>query len=151
VKALSCANGSVQWNHVTNKEAALPTVGLESMFATAAIDAKENRKVVTIDIPGAFIHATNKDNVVMQMNRMLAKLMAKTDQKLYQKYLTDIKGKCYTCTFKGLLWDDEECIIFLQETDIRAERDGFQSRPIQSLHSQQDSEREPDDNLMACG
>ncbi len=26
---------------------------------------------------------------------------------------------------KGTLWDDEECIIILQETDIRAERDGF--------------------------
>ncbi len=53
VKVQSCANGSVQQNHITKKEAALPTVGLESVFATAAIDAKENREVVTIDIPGA--------------------------------------------------------------------------------------------------
>ncbi len=68
-------------------------LGLESVFATAAIDAKENREVVTIDIPGAFLHTTNKDYVVMQMNRMLAKLMAKTDPKQYQNYLTDEKGK----------------------------------------------------------
>ncbi len=52
---------------------------------------------------------------------------------------------------KGTLWDDEECIIILQETDIRAEGDGFWSQLIQSLHCQQDSEREPDDDLMACG
>jgi hypothetical protein len=58
VKAQSCANGSVQQNHVAKEEAALPTGGLKSVFATAAIDAKENSKVVTINIPGAFLHAT---------------------------------------------------------------------------------------------
>ncbi len=46
---------------------------------TAAIDAKENREVVTIDIPGAFLHATNDDYVVMRMNGTLAEQMAKTD------------------------------------------------------------------------
>ncbi len=86
VKAQSCASGSVQQNHVAKEEVALPTVGLESVFATAAIDAKENREAVTINIPGAFLHATNKDYVVIQMNRTLAKLMAKTNPNLYQKY-----------------------------------------------------------------
>jgi hypothetical protein len=63
------------------------------VFVTSTIDARENREVVTINIPGAFLHATNKDNVVMQMNGTLAKLMAKTDPKLYRKYLVDKKGK----------------------------------------------------------
>ena len=49
--------------------------------------------MVTIDIPGAFLHATNDDYVVMRMNGTLAELMAKTDPKLYRKYLTDEKGK----------------------------------------------------------
>jgi hypothetical protein len=40
-----------------------------------------------MDIPGAFLHTTNKDYVVMRMNGLLAKLMAKTDPKLYQKYI----------------------------------------------------------------
>jgi hypothetical protein len=35
------------------------------VFVTSTIDAIENREVVTIDIPGAFPHATNKDYVVM--------------------------------------------------------------------------------------
>ncbi len=72
VKAQSCANGSVQQNHIKKEEVALPTVGLESVFATAAIDAKENREVVTINIPGAFLHATNEDYVVMRMKGTLA-------------------------------------------------------------------------------
>ena len=59
------------------------------MFVTAAIDTKENREVVTIDIPGAFLHATNDDYMVMRMNGTLAELMAKMDPKLYRKCLTD--------------------------------------------------------------
>jgi hypothetical protein len=57
-------------------------VALESVFVTSTIDAKENREVVTIDIPGAFLCTPNKDYVVMQMNGTLAELMAKTDPKL---------------------------------------------------------------------
>ncbi len=60
---------------------------------TAAIDARENREMVTIDIPDAFLHATNNDYVVMRMNGTLAELMAKTEPKLYRKYLMDEKGK----------------------------------------------------------
>jgi hypothetical protein len=70
VKALSCANRSVQRSHIAKEEAALSMVGLKSVFASAAIDAKENRAVVTINIPGAFLHTTNEDYVVMQMNGM---------------------------------------------------------------------------------
>jgi hypothetical protein len=60
VKARACSNGSVQRDHVVAKEeASSPTAALESVFVTTAIDTKENREVVTIDIPGAFLHATN--------------------------------------------------------------------------------------------
>ena len=93
VKAQSCANGSVLWDHIAKEEAASPTVALESVFVTAAIDARENREVVTINIPGAFLHATNNNYVVMRMNGTLAELMANTDPKLYRKYLTDKKER----------------------------------------------------------
>ncbi len=41
VKARSCANRSVQKEHVAKEEAVAPTVTLESVFVTATIDAKE--------------------------------------------------------------------------------------------------------------
>ncbi len=90
VKVQSCANGSVQRDHITKEEAASSTVAVESVFVTAVIVTRENREVVTITIPGAFLHATNTDYVAMRMNRMLAELMAKTHPKLYRKYLTDL-------------------------------------------------------------
>ncbi len=67
-------------------------MALKSVFVTSTIDARENREVVTINIPKAFHHATNEDYAVMQMNGTLAKLIAKTDPKLYRKYLVDKKG-----------------------------------------------------------
>ncbi len=63
------------------------------VFVTSTIDTRENREVVTINIPRAFLHATNKDYVVMQMNGTLAKLMVQTDPKQYGKYLVNKKGK----------------------------------------------------------
>ncbi len=63
------------------------------VFVTSTIDARENREVVIINIPGLFLHATNKDYGIMQMNGTLAKLMAKMDLKLYRKYLVNKKGK----------------------------------------------------------
>ena len=101
MKARSCVNGSVQQNHVAKKETAPTTVALESVFVTAAIDARENKEVVTIDIPGAFLHATNDNYVVMRMNGTLAKLMAKTDPKLYRKFQqTKKERKSYTYASK---------------------------------------------------
>ncbi len=35
------------------------------VFVTSTIDARVNREVATINIPGEFLHATNKDYVVM--------------------------------------------------------------------------------------
>jgi hypothetical protein len=41
IKARSCANGSVQREHIAKEEAAAPTVSLESIFITSTIDANE--------------------------------------------------------------------------------------------------------------
>ena len=48
---------------------------------------------MTIDIPGAFLHADNKDYVIMKMVGMMAELMVKTNPKPYQQYVKLKKGK----------------------------------------------------------
>jgi len=68
-------------------------VALESVFITSAIDAKENRKIVTIDIPGAFLNADNEDYVLMKMVGTLAELMVQTNPTLYRKYVVIEKGR----------------------------------------------------------
>jgi hypothetical protein len=131
MKAQSCANRSVQWNHVAKEEVASPRVGFESVFATAAIDAKENKEVVTANIPGAFPHATNKDYVVMRMNGMLNKLMATTDPKLCQKYLTNEKGKkvLYLCLQKALYGMMKSALLFYRKLISELKKMGFEVNP----------------------
>ena len=86
--------GVPRGNTFAKGEAAAPTVTLESVFITSTIDAKEGRKVVTIDIPGAFLHADNGDYVIMKMVGTLAELMVKTNPiRLYRQYVVLEKGR----------------------------------------------------------
>ena len=45
IKGRACINGAPQHDYITKEEAASPTVSTESTFLTAAIAAKEKRKV----------------------------------------------------------------------------------------------------------
>jgi hypothetical protein len=117
IKARSCANGIKQREHIAKEEAAVPTFALESVFITAAIDAKEHWKVMTIDIPGAFLHANSEDYVIMKMVGTLAELMVKTNPKLCRKYVVIKKGcsVLYLRLQKSLIWNDEKRVTLLQK------------------------------------
>ncbi len=95
IKARSCAKGSVQREHVAKEEAAAPTVGLDSVFITSTIDAKESRKLVTINIPGTACDTRKR------------------------------KIRAVSRTAEGTIWHDEERIAVLQKTGIGTTRDGF--------------------------
>ena len=57
IKARGCADGQSQRDYTTKTETSLPTVSLEAMMLSCAIDAKEGRHVKVTDIPRAFLHA----------------------------------------------------------------------------------------------
>lgn len=60
---------------MSNDEVAAPTVMLESIFITVAIEAKEGRDRAIIDLQVSFLYAWNKDDVVMNMKGELAEHM----------------------------------------------------------------------------
>ena len=64
IKARCAADGSKQrrMEGYVKSDATLPTVHNESVFITAAIDSHEERDVMILDIPGAFLHALNSRN-----------------------------------------------------------------------------------------
>ncbi len=93
IKARTCANGNPQREHIAKEEAAVPTIALKSVFITSTIDANKRRKVVTVDILGAFLHTDNVDYIIMQMVGTLAELMVKTNPKLYRQYVILEKGR----------------------------------------------------------
>jgi hypothetical protein len=131
IKARSCANGSTQREHVAKDEAAAPTVGLDSVFITSTIDAKESRKVVTIDIPGAFLHADNEDYVIMKMVGTLAELMVKTNPKMYRQYVILEKGKSvlYLRLQKALYGMMKSALLFYRKLVSELREMGFTINP----------------------
>ncbi len=131
VKAISCANGNPQREQIAKEEAAAPTVALEPVFLTLTIDAKENRDVVMIDIPGAFLHADNEDYVVMKMIGMLAELMVKTNPKMYRQYIVLEKGRSvlYLQLQKALYGMMKSALLFYRKLVVELKEMGFEINP----------------------
>ena len=70
IKARTCANGSVQGAWMGKDDASSPTVSMEAIMLTAMKDALEERHVITVDIPNAFVQtnvSTDKqgDHIVL--------------------------------------------------------------------------------------
>jgi hypothetical protein len=88
--------------------------------------------VVTIDIPGAFLHATNEDYVIMQMNGMLAELITKMDPKPYKKYRINKKGKkvLYICLQKALFGMMKSGLLFYHKLFSELKLMGFKVKPF---------------------
>ena len=63
VKPRGYANGRPQCESISKEETSLPIVSTYALFISCAMDAMEGQKVVTCNIPGAFLQANwLKDN-----------------------------------------------------------------------------------------
>ena len=94
LKARACADGRKQRESTAEEEAASPTVSIESIFISCAIEASEGRCVAIIDLPGAFLHADCEDYVIMRFHGRLAELMVLIAPQIYRKYVTtDANGE----------------------------------------------------------
>jgi hypothetical protein len=98
-------------------------VGLDSVFIILNIDAKESRKVVTIDILGAFLHADNEDYVIMKMVGTLSELMVKTNPKMYRQYVILEKGR------SGLYGMMKSALLFYRKLVSELREMGFTINP----------------------
>ena len=93
IKARQCADGWKQRNYMVKEEAALPMLSTEAIFTTSVIDAKEKQEVAIVDLPGAFLHTENDQDVIMFMKGRLAELMTLIAPKTYRKHVTVEKGE----------------------------------------------------------
>ena len=81
IKGRTVYNGKPTREWHDKEDAASPTASLESIYLTAIIDAKENRDVMTSDIPNAFIQASmpvlekGEDRVIMKVKGALLEIL----------------------------------------------------------------------------
>jgi hypothetical protein len=80
------------WCYWINAAVAL-TVSAESLFLSCVIDAKEHQKVMTCDIPGAFMQAHINNVLHIPLEGPLAKLLTKMALDLYNKFLGKENGR----------------------------------------------------------
>ena len=85
VKWRGCANGRKQRLNKSKEETSSPTVRLESLFLSCMIDAKEYRKVMMCDIPGAFMQADIDEQLFLKFDGDLVELLLQVEP-TYQPY-----------------------------------------------------------------
>ncbi len=100
---------------------------------------------MTVDIPGAFLHADNKDFVIMKMVGTLAKLMVKTNPKFYRQYVILEKGTSvlYLQLQKSLYGMMKSALLFYRKLVSELQEMGFEINPYNPYVANK--------NQMACG
>jgi hypothetical protein len=93
IKACGCADGRKQRLYKTKEDTSSPTVRTESLLLSCMIDAKEQRQVMTCDVPRTFMQVDVDEVVHVRLVGPLAILPTKVDSTLYTKYMTTEKGK----------------------------------------------------------
>jgi len=113
LKARLVAGGDQQDRTVySDSETSSPTVSTCSLFMIAAIAAKENRHIATIDFTGAYLNADMKKRVLMKFDSTLTKLIVDIDQR-YAKFVgrngkltVRLDKALYGCIESAKLWYD---------------------------------------------
>jgi hypothetical protein len=91
IKARGCADGRKQRLYKTKQETSSPTVTTEALFITLTIDTEERRKVITVDIPGAFMHSNMDELVHVRLSGPMATLLVRVDPEKYRKFVVKDK------------------------------------------------------------
>jgi hypothetical protein len=131
IKGRGCADGRKQREYMTKEEVSAPTVSIESVFLSCAIDSKEGRDVATADIPGAFMQADMDELIHVKLQGAMAELAVRLDPSLYRKYVTFEKGKpvLYTKMLKALYGTMQAALLFWQKLSGQLQEWGFELNP----------------------
>jgi hypothetical protein len=94
IKARTCANGSVQRTYIGKDEAASPTVSTEAILLTGVIEAKEDRGIMTADIPNAFVQTPTEepkdgDRIIMKIRGPIVDMLVDIEPQTYKKFVKE--------------------------------------------------------------
>ena len=65
-------------------ETTSPTVSLESVFMTSAIEAQKGREIVVADIPGVYLDADVDEKRIARFDCTMAEILVRIDPKIYK-------------------------------------------------------------------
>ena len=93
IKARGCTNGYGQHNFISKEETRSPTVSIYALMCSCAIDAIEGRKVITCNIPGAFLQSDwpkNEFPTYLRFDGAMVDIICKIEPK-YKSYVINTR------------------------------------------------------------
>ena len=105
-----------------------PTVATESLFISFALEALEERTVITIDIEGAYLHVDMKGEVYMVIDPFLTDILTAIDSEAYKKYVNE-DGTLIVMLDKALYGCAESASLFNEHLTDTLKSFGFVPNP----------------------
>ena len=93
VKGRGVADGSGQMGYIDELDAMSPTVSTEALLIPCAIEVHERRTVLTVDIPGAYLHCLMDTEEYVLIEGVLVELYLKADPTAADKVYVNKRGK----------------------------------------------------------
>ena len=98
VKGRLVYNGKPTREWLSREDSSSPTASNESILLTATVDTKENRDMMSADVPNAFIQANlnikdGESRVIMKITGVLVDLMVELAPEVYADFVVYENGK----------------------------------------------------------
>ena len=131
VKGRGVADGSGQRGFIDELDAMSPTVSTEALLISCAIDAHENRTVLTVDIPGAYLHCLMDTDKYVLIEGVLVDLNLQADPSAASRVFVNKKGKkqLYTKMIKALYGHMRSGRLFYEHISSTLKSMGFEPNP----------------------
>jgi hypothetical protein len=137
VKGRLVYNGKPIREWVSKDDAASPTASLEGILLTSILDVKENRDVMSADIPNAFVQANlpeqkdDEDRIVMKITGVLVDLLVEIDVGKYSPYVVFENGvkTIYVGLIRALYGMLVAALMWYQQFKKDLETVGFKFNP----------------------
>jgi hypothetical protein len=131
IKARGCADGRKQRAYIAKEDASSPTVSLEALLLTTVIDAKENRYVATVDVPGAFTQTDMDELVYVRLVGPMAEALIKISPSMYRKHILLENGQkvLYAKLRKALYGTLRAALLFWRDMSSTLQNFGFIINP----------------------
>ena len=136
IKARTCANGSTQREYTPKEDAEIPTAATDSILLTGVLDAQQQRDVMTLDVPNAFVQTTvpqeeNDEKIIMKIRGALVNLLVEISPETYKDYLIqEGKGKVlYVRMLKALYGMMKASVLYYKKFRSDIESIGYEVNP----------------------
>ena len=131
IKGRGCVDGRPQREYTNKEESSSPTVYIESVFITSTIEAKEERDVATVDIPGAFMQTEQEGTVHVKLEGVMVRLLMKVNPGKYDNQVQWFNGKpvLYAKLKKALYGTLQAALLFWKSLSTKLKHWGFEINP----------------------